>query len=247
LVSVQHLLLTRFSVRIQPSENPWAFTTDQELPRGWLDERLRLFRDYCMPSVRHQTCADFAWLVFCDRSTHPDVLEVLYQWADDTPQMLVALTDEFRSSAAGPHIDDAADVVVTTRLDSDDAIHQDYVAAIQGHIPKFAESAKDTLLVNFPRGYKLNEQTGDLFFHWETRSHFHSLLEKHPGAGVQTVLSHTHSSMHTLHPTLHDDTFPAWLEVIHGGNVSNKLYKTLAAAPETRLEPFNLAGDYAVL
>lgn len=133
--------------------------------------------------------------------------------------------------------------VLTTRLDSDDAISIYYVDAIQAHAEKFIFGCQTTLLLNFPRGYQLDAETGRILFDWMPRSSFHTLFER-PSTEIATVLSGNHSKFHEQHHTEHDDSIPAWLMVIHGDNVLNKLrqYYTGEAAPE-RLCDFALGDD----
>jgi Putative rhamnosyl transferase len=231
-----HVVQTRFSVRAR-----WGF---QEFPLEWLQERLALFDAYCLPSVAGQTCGDFLWHVYCDLDTDPVVLAELEKRAKQVPQMRIALT--------GPGCDNpvkhvlkatvARDgAVVTTRLDSDDAIAMRYVEAIQAHAGAFLESDSETLLLNFPRGFQLDSATGRLFFDWMPRSSFHTLFERVTPA-LTTVLAGNHSKFHEIHPTEHDDSIAAWLMVIHEGNVINTLreYYTGEADP-ARLGEFSIS------
>lgn len=212
-----HVVQTRFSVRAR-----WGF---QEFPLDWLEERLELFDAYCLPSVGGQICNDFLWHVYCDRDTDPAVLAELEKRARSVPQMQVVLT--------GPECDTPVShvlkatkpvdkAVITTRLDSDDAIARGYVEAIQVHARAFIESDRETWLLNFPRGYQLDRASGRLLFDWMPRSSFHTLFER-VTTGLTTVLAGNHSKFHEIHPTKQDDSIPAWLMVIHDGNVLNTL------------------------
>jgi Putative rhamnosyl transferase len=228
-----HVVQTRFSVRAR-----WGF---QEFPLPWLEERLELFDAYCLPSVAEQTCGDFIWHVYCDGETDPTILAELDRRAEDIPQMEVALTGPQRDNP-GIHVLKATEAsdraVLTTRLDSDDAIAKRYVEAIQAHADAFIESDKETWLLNFPRGYQLDRASGRLLFDWMPRSSFHTLFER-VSTGLTTVLAGNHSKFHEIHPTEQDDSIPAWLMVIHEGNVINTLreYYTGEADP-ARLAEF---------
>lgn len=235
-----HVVQTRFSIRAS-----WGY---QEFPLDWLEERLALFDAYCLPSVAGQLCGSFLWHVYCDKETDPAILAELTRRAEDVPQMQIALT--------GPGCDNpvkhvlkairASDrAVVTTRLDSDDAIARGYVEAIQAHADAFVKSERRTLLLNFPRGFQLDVATGRLLFDWMPRSSFHSLFEP-VSTALTTVLAGNHSKFHELHPTEHDDSIPAWLMVIHEGNVLNTLreYYTGEADP-ARLAEFSIASEKA--
>lgn len=230
-----HVVQTRFSVRAS-----WGY---QEFPLDWLEGRLKLLDAYCLPSVAAQTCPDFLWHVYCDGETSPAILAELERRAESVPQMRVALTGPGGQEPAA-HVLSATQpgdrAVITTRLDSDDGIATRCVGAIQAHAGAFVESDRETLLLNFPRGFQLDAVTGRLAFDWMPRSSFHSLFER-VGPELSTVLAGNHSKFHELHPTEHDDSIPAWLMVIHEGNVLNSLreYYTGEANP-SRLAEFGL-------
>jgi hypothetical protein len=231
-----HVVQTRFSVRAS-----WGY---QEFPLDWLEERVELFDAYCLPSVAGQTCGDFLWQVYCDKETNPAILAELERRADDVPQMQIALT--------GPGCDnpithvlkatEASDqAVITTRLDSDDAIARRYVDAIQAHAAAFVESERETLLLNFPRGFQLDKASGHLYFDWMPRSSFHSLFER-VTTTLTTVLAGNHSKFHEVHPTEHDDSIAAWLMVIHEGNVLNTLREYYTGEADlTRMVEFSIS------
>ncbi len=189
-----------------------------------------------MPSVAHQGCKDFTWQVYCDAETDRSVLAELEGRAQDLPQLQIALTGPGHGSPK-EHVAKAVrkgdEAVVTTRLDSDDAISENYIGAIQAHADDFISSDGPTLLLNFPRGFQLDHETRRLFFDWMPRSSFHSLFER-PEADLATVLAGNHAKFHEIHPTEHDDSIVAWLMVIHGGNVINKLREYYTGEAESR-------------
>ena len=235
-----HVVQTRFSMRAS-----WGY---QEFPLDWLEGRLELLDTYCLPSVAAQTCPDFLWHVYCDAETPPAALAELERRAERVPQMVVALTGP-GGKRPPAHVLDATRpsdrAVVTTRLDSDDAIATRYVAAIQAHAGAFVEGDRETLLLNFPRGFQLDAATGRLTFDWMPRSSFHSLFER-VGPELTTVLAGNHSKFHELHPTEHDDSIPAWLMVIHEGNVLNSLREYYTGEADSgRLAEFGLTHESA--
>lgn len=228
---LQHIVQTRFSVRTK-----WGH--EHAFPREWLDHRLELFDRYCYPSLAAQTAQDFLWLLYCDESTDAEIMSVLRERERDLPQLRIALTGTILRATA-PHIDRAADVFVTTRLDSDDAIHARYLEATQNRAPDFCSQGLPSWLLSFPRGYQLDHHGGVLNFDWNPRNHFHSLFERDP-ASTKTVLFGNHSHFHEQHPTHQDDSLAAWIQVVHGGNVKNKLRSWAPRAPDIRLADFGL-------
>jgi Putative rhamnosyl transferase len=237
-VTIRHVVQTRFSVR--------ASRGFQEFPPAWLEARLELFDSYCMPSVAAQTCEDFLWHVYCDEKTDEAIMRQLRERAEQLPQMCIILTGPGSHCPSSHVVNEARlgdQALVTTRLDSDDAISKHYIEAIQRHANEFVRSDKDTLLLNFPRGYQLDTSTGRLLFDWMPRSSFHTLFER-VSPDAKTVLSGNHSTFHDEHPTEQDDSIPAWLMVIHSGNVINSVreYYTGEAGLE-RLKDFNLDSE----
>ena len=237
-MQVCHVIQTRFSVRAR-----WGF---QEFPREWLKGRLELFDSYCLPSVSAQTYKDFLWHVYCDEDTDAAILQELRDRAESLPQMRIVLTGPNGRAPAAHVVDDARSrdqALVTTRLDSDDAISKHYVQAIQAHAREFVNGDEETLLLNFPRGFQLDTGTGRLLFDWMPRSSFHTLFERvNPEA--KTVLSGNHSTFHEDHHTVQDDSIPAWLMVIHEGNVMNKARQYYTGEAELeRLADFGVARD----
>ena len=235
---VQHLVQTRFSVRVF-----WGHQGG--FPRDWLETRLALFEDYCLASMAAQTAEDFTWLVYCDHATDPAVMARLRALERGIPQLRIALTRrEMIGLATRPYVDPSCDVLITTRLDSDDGVHTGYVEAIQAHAEAFMRAGHATWLLNFPRGFQLDHRTGELYFAWSPASAFHSLFEREP-AGTRTVLHGSHLTMHRWHPVAQDDSLAAWLMVIHGGNVANRLVEDAQPAPVERLARFGRPAAYA--
>jgi Putative rhamnosyl transferase len=204
-------------------------------PRAWLQRRLDLFLRFCLPSVAAQTREDFVWLVFCDELTDAEILAELRAAERRLPAMRVAVTDLFHD----PHhhvcslLDPGTEVLITTRVDSDDAIADRYLEAVREYAVPFHRSAHPDLLLNFPRGYRRDEGAGRLY---EARMHaspFHSLFER-PGRGpVATAIQPLNTALYDQHATLHrqrfthqDDSMHGWIQVLHGGNVANQIERT---------------------
>jgi hypothetical protein len=240
--SVQHLLETRFSVRL----------TAAPLQRAWLRERIELLRRLCLPSVAAQTTTAFTWLLFCDESTDPDVLEELRAEERELQPLRVELTSAERPPLAAVReiARDDVDVLITTRMDSDDAIADRYLEAVQEYAASFDRSCHDVLLVNFPRGYRFAVEQKRLYQDWMPNSSFHSLFERPGSSQAKTVMSAGHANLHEryagyrrlpmldprgagwharLHqhyPTHQDESMIGWLIGVHGGTLVNRIPST---------------------
>ncbi len=232
-----HAILTRFSVRAHP---------DSPLPADWLEYRLALFEAYCLPSLEAQTAQDFTWLVFCDESTDRRCLDRLRALERRMAQLRVELTAPGRST----HLDVVAraraaeaPLLLSTRVDSDDALSVDMVERIQSYAPAAMDSGHPSFLLNFPHGYKLRESDATFHETWNPHSPHLTLFERLDGAHEPlTVQAGNHGFMQERHPLHLDAGPPAWLQVVHGGNVSNTMISTdRPVARATVLDRFAIA------
>ena len=208
---VQHLVETRFSLGAE------------RLTRAWLEERLELLRRYTLPSIAAQTGSSFTWLLLCGESTDPEVLERLREERRRLPalELVPTAADRGPLQVVRERVRRDADVLITTRLDSDDAIADRYLEAVQEYAGPFHRSRHERLLVAFPAGYRLDTREGSrLHRAWTPNAPFHSLFERPRRAAPWTVRGRWgHSDLHLHCPTHQDASLRAWLKVIHGGNI----------------------------
>ena len=66
----QHFVITRFNLRDPALEK--ANGNKPLLDDKWMEDRLELFENYCLSSIKSQSELNFTWLVFFDIST-PEV------------------------------------------------------------------------------------------------------------------------------------------------------------------------------
>jgi Putative rhamnosyl transferase len=205
-----HVILTRFSVR---------FTAEQQPPdEDWLLYRWAFFRDATASSLARQTVSEFQWLVFFDASA-PDWLReevdelspglftpvwLSQAWSHD------ALREEVMRVATADHL-------ITTRLDSDDAVSTRFVEEVQRRFDR-----QDLMYINFLRGIQIN-RSGQVFRYDYPANPFISLVEaRETGVGPRTVFqSFRHGDSRRLAPVLNVVTAPRWMQVVHGGNLAN--------------------------
>lgn len=229
-MDLTHLILTRFSVR--------AHDHSPAPPRAWLEYRLRLFEAYCVPSFGNQTCQRFSWLVLCDESTGSWCVERLRELGASVPQLTVALTSPGRADvdAVLSRVGKGDWVLITTRVDSDDASSVDLVERVQAYAPTFWAAGHDAALLNFSRGFKLKKESGVLHDMWHPHSPHLTLFERlDSGRRPVTVLSGNHGFMQERYPLHVDAGPPVWVQVVHGGNVSNTVLRTDHEVPRSSL------------
>lgn len=208
-----HVLLTRFNALVGYGANP-----RRRLDPAWLSERFRLFDRFCYPSVCAQT-ASFHWLVFFDEETPEEFKQLIELHDRITPVYLGGrLTDERIAAFVADRFADSAGHLITTRLDNDDALADDYLERVQS-----AFHGQDFELVNFPFGY---EWCKGRLYHRVARSNtFISLIERMPTDGrlPRTVHCGAHDKLGEVAKVRQLLTPPLWLVTIHGGNAANEL------------------------
>jgi hypothetical protein len=221
-VPFTHLVLTRFSIRSS------GVGYKRQWNDAWFDRRLELFEQHCLPSMLGQTSQDFTWLVFCDPVTPPGVIERLRALSDK-----ITIADcRAYTSVRGKAPDDLRDldkfvapgseVVITTRLDSDDALHRSAIELVQRHAAPFKDSVDPVLLHSFPLGCKLDIGDRRLYRTRYQQNAFLSLLER-AGNNVEGVMIDSHTRLEKRCPLTRDFSILGWMQVLHGTNVSNSL------------------------
>ena len=111
---MRHIVVTRFSVPRPQDPN----TTDRHRDQSWLEERLDLFRRFFVPSVGR---LGVPAILLCSTASADHVREQVADlgWVD------VVVQDEWHGGWQGD-----ADQIVT-RMDSDDAVHEGWLTAVE--------------------------------------------------------------------------------------------------------------------
>ena len=209
--SVDHVLLTRFNL---PSVGVESIIRARE---GWLRDRVALFERYCLPSVRGQTNQQFHWLVYLDPESPA--------WLKDRIARLSAdgtFTPLFRTSVSRKElVSDVHSVsgahrseLLTTNLDNDDALANNFVERLQGADPPDEATAIylcDGLLKSGNRVFRRTDR----------RNAFCSVRE--PWEDPVTCWADWHNLLGERMAVLEVEGEPAWLQVIHDFNVSNRV------------------------
>lgn len=213
---IQHLVITRFNVVINRDDN--------SLPSSeWLEQRMRLFEMYCLPSIKAQTCQNFKWLILMSESTPKDVRNRMEQFQKQVPMIQVIYIGPIKNITTFYHqlafdFAEGSPYILTTRLDNDDVVAPTYIADIQ----RVATSLTNVpTVLSFPHGCQLfiNDSVG-LGLFWRL-NHFISMLERLDDT-THTVLDFDHTQIsHKASIHCENTVYPVWGELVHGGNVSN--------------------------
>lgn len=216
VAGIDHVLLTRFNL---PSVGPESLIRARD---GWLQDRVQLFERFTVPSVSSQTAAGkFGWLVFFDHESPVwliDRLRPLVERGIFTP----IYGDQFTSQEVVTHARSLTggrgSVLITTNLDNDDGLAVDFIERLQ----RLARPGETTALY-LRNGLIL---AGDrAYLRHDPQNAFASVAE--PWEGARTVWRDWHNMLHKHMAVRADGGRPAWLQVVHSRNVSNRVRGSL--------------------
>ena len=215
-MKIQHLVITRFNVTISREGNIVPSL-------DWLQQRMTIFEQYCLPSMMVQTCTNFIWLILMDESTPIEVRDCMTHYQQQVPMMRVLYVSQINDLTTFYHqlaleYTEEGNYVLTTRIDNDDVVCRTYIADIQYAA---AQQEQIPVILTFPHGCQLflNDSVG-LGLHWLS-NHFVSLLELRDEQ-THTILDYDHTTVGEHVPIYVENTsLPSWGEVVHSRNVSN--------------------------
>lgn len=202
-----HIVITRFNLRRPSGAEP-----DDE----WCRHRMPLFWDYTYASMKSQRVPADAWIILRSPRSAPWLVDKLSQvdlaatdvrvWSydGDLGQDLMERIEEV--------LPDSVEHIVTTRLDNDDVLAQDFVGRVRS-----AAERRHREFLNLPWGFRLKEGVA---YAWRDPSNaFISLCEPRAGAVGVFVDKHTDLSRHA--PVRQLGGPPAWVQVVHDANLRN--------------------------
>ncbi|GIV60694.1 MAG: hypothetical protein KatS3mg043_1783 [Rhodothermaceae bacterium] len=214
MLSFAHFILTAFNVRMGVADH----LVDDP---AWLRHRFDLFERFCLPSVQAQTERRFTWLVFFDARLPAPFREKVERCAARdafVPLFVETLSPERVRAFVRERIPSQADYVLTTRLDSDDALARDFVASVHRRFRPHPGA-----FLNFTCGYVFGR--GKLYAARRTSNPFITMTE--PVEGVRTVWCRPHRRLAEVGPVREVVTAPMWLQVVHGQNLYNRVVDCL--------------------
>ena len=218
-VDFSHVIMTRFNVARPKRHDPMRLDPD------WLAGRFDLFEKYCLPSVAAQTAGGFTWIVYFDAAT-PQPLRDRIEACREVYPFVPCFAEEISAAfwprslvetlvKKGPG---RTPWLLTTRFDNDDALAGDHVARLQAAVSRQDPPARGSW--NFSRGFVL--EGGRIYALTHLANPFASWLEPW-GDKTRTAISINHLKMTRVAPVTQVGGAAAWLQVVHGGNVSNKV------------------------
>ena len=215
----RHYLITRFNLR----KKGWDVTKNNEalLTEAWMEDRLKLFGDYCVPSVAAQTNRNFTWLLFFDSSTPQRFREIAEALLSDMENAKIFYVDGM--DAFYPEIKrfvnadaESADYLITSRMDNDDCIHREYIQSIQDEF-----KSQDYMAVDIIKGFSLQVEPQFMLGKKEHAFNpFISLIEKNDDP--KTVWFNDHNLWKRETRIIQLSHKRLWMSIIHGKNKVNE-------------------------
>lgn len=236
---MKHFLLTRFNIR---SEN-WKHTKSgvDILSDEWLDRRFDVFEKFCFPSVKNQSNQNFFWYVIFDKETPVEYQERIALLANNFKNLNIVYTNGFKNLKdtithyINKAISENDQFIITTRLDNDDMIHQDFTETIQKLFVK-----KDKTIIDLISGYQMiitNHNT-DLRAYKTRFNPFISLIES--SENFETVISQKHHYWEDIPNIISYKSKALWIQLIHQDNLINDKLKALKKVSKLNYKEFGL-------
>lgn len=210
---INHLILTRFNLQYEADDT--IGISDE-----WLCDRMALFEEYCLPSIQKQTVQNFRWILICDIRT-PDAYKAkLEHYKELVAQIEVIYTPRLEDfnplyRQIGNTYASNNTLLLTTRLDNDDALAPTYVETAQNAAACIGDG-----IITFPRGRQTFVHDKRSYRVEYVSNHFTSRVEH---SGFFTILGFDHTELNGFGKDVHviytDE--PMWEEYVHGNNMLN--------------------------
>jgi hypothetical protein len=186
----------------------------------WFRHRVDCFRQFCVPSIRAQTARTrFSYIILVDVATSAAMArEILDAVAGLDARLLYVTADTYVRKLQEHVRSSSADLVITSRVDNDDALHRRYIEAVVDAVAEVQVPA----VVDPVDGlrYDLQQNLGYIAPKTTWFTPFCSYVEERVRA--VTVFS----ASNTFHPP----GWPCirlsgyrWCQIVHGRNLANRV------------------------
>ncbi len=215
-----HYLITRFNVPVADWSADKAGTATRD--EAWMAHRLRLFADFCVPTVSQQTVRDFTWMICLDAATPEATLDAIRRLIVGIPrsEFLLAPSQEAMMQQLRERLGtDESEFIITSRLDNDDGLGPDYIKIVQSNV-----EAVDKRLINLLGGLLYDAPNRVLTrLRFSRFNHFTSLVERnHHDGRLLTVIGFPHTRPPADVTVVDVPARYGWLKIVHARNVSSR-------------------------
>lgn len=204
-MSFTNYVFTRFNLGLY-SENPYKINNPDE----WMEHRIDLFLQHCLPSMRQQT-ASFIWVMAFDRKTKDIHLGQL----DHFDRIPVIFVFDMQPHEWLREQEPRTPWLITTRLDNDDLLYPNAIESIQANFRQQIEIIDiDYRVVYIATGLAFPSNRP------KANSPFLSLVEPWSN-NIMTAMGRPHSIMTDLYPSRKLGVLAD--QIIHDRNIKNQI------------------------
>lgn len=200
----------------------------------WMNNRIHLFKTFCVPSIVGQTNQNFLWLCLFDKDTQSKYIHEI----DDMLKSMNNYVPIFLSSeesSAFPLLlkevitclKDDSPYLITTRVDNDDALNKSFIQTILDILDCQKES---DVFYSFTCGLQYYTEANIAVQLSYPRNHFPALICKNSNKKklIHHIMEYNHFYLQQCDfPFVQiKNLVPMWIETIHERNVDNDIVFT---------------------
>lgn len=242
---MKHFIATRFNLKAPD----WKTTKSGNLvlTNEWLEQRFYIFENYCLPSVKNQSNLNFKWCIFFDNETpekyKQKIISISKEFNVIHPifiESMEKLKETFKDFIIKNIAYDDSHII-TTRIDNDDIIHQDFVAIIQSLF-----QPKDLSVIDLQKGYQvsIDTQYPEIRLYTHPFNAFISVIEK--TKSFNTVFSRMHYEWKNEKSIISYKRKRLWMELSHHENYVNHCQTGLKKAYCYDKKKFIVPADFKI-
>lgn len=223
-----HIITTRFNV---PTENLDGTRSGYiPLTEEWHEHRFELFQKYTFPSFKNQKNKNFVWLVFFDVNTKPKYLQIISNLQQDFPNftpVFVQNGDEINTGITSifeNYFQKDTQFVISTDIDNDDILHEEFVDQIQSLFKPI-----HNLVIDLRCGLQMSIIRKDKVLvneYYAVANPFVSIVENVNSS--KTIMNEWHNNFRNYDKVTSYDHKPLFIQLIHTHNLMNSTLNTKA-------------------
>lgn len=226
---IRHIVVTRFNLAIKfgctkrkdskvPPQRPW-------LDETYLDKRFEIFEKYTFYAMKHQRKMNYEWLVLFHKETPARYKQKIKEYQKELSQFIPLFFDDEQCTNWGEVLRKYLEEkysqynLITTRLDNDDYVHQQFIERIQQDIMSL--NRKENIIISYENGLQYDIRSADVLRYDYWKNHFISLLDV--SEEKRHVLDYNHDTIDAADvQVIRKKTEPPlWVEIITESNYSN--------------------------
>lgn len=219
---LQHFLLTRFNILLWQNDKRGHPVRTTE----WLEHRVLLFEQYCLPSIKNQTSHNYEWIILFDRTSPEKIKEKIKKYQIECPQITPVFVEPNKGHYFAEIFREViinrakAKRIITTYLDNDDALETSFVEDLQNRVKMFT----DGTFFYYDEGYQYYLEDKFMTKIRYPKNHFVSVVENANPITFRGIFGYGgHYYIDTIKDVkvVHIENKPMWCEVVHEKNMIN--------------------------